>query len=255
MSRELSRACVIGMGEVGRRLAGALAAAGVDVVPVTRTSGWEEALAGGSDALLVCVREEELAEALARLGGVAPGRLVLVQNGWLRELLAALSGVTRGLLWFTSKGDFHRVLRPSVFSGPLATELASALERGGIAAVATDPPAFAAAEAEKMAFNCVVGLPLAVHRLSLAEYLAREEGEARAVFAEALTVVARALAVEPPAQAWERFVRACEPIGWMRATTARALEYRNGAVVRLARELGEGAPANRRLLAAAGVPA
>ena len=240
------------MGEVGRRLTTAIAAAGADVVPVTRAAGWREALADGTTPLLVCVREEDLPDVLARLAGVAAERLVFVQNGWVSPLLAALSGVTRGLLWFTSKGDFHRVLRPSVISGPLAERLAAALTRGGIAAVAVDGSAFAAAEAEKMGFNCVVGLPLVVHRLSLAEYLTREEGEARAVFSEALAAVAGALAVEPPARAWEEFVRACGPIGWLRPSAAKALEFRNGAVVRLARELGGQAPVNLRLLEAAG---
>jgi ketopantoate reductase len=139
-----------------------------------------------------------------------------------------------------------------VLWGPHAAALAAALERGGIAAVAADATAFAAAEAEKMGFNCVVGLPLAVHRGSLGEYLEREEGEARTVFEEALVVVSRALSVAPRPRAWEEFVRACEPIGWVRAATAKALEYRNGAIVRLARELGTSAPANQRLLEAAG---
>ncbi len=51
---------------------------------------------------------------------------------------------------------------------------------------------FAAAEAEKMAFNCVVGLPLAVHGVSLGEYLTQHAPEAEAVFGEAATVTARA---------------------------------------------------------------
>ncbi len=251
MSGTVSRAHVVGMGEVGRRLAAALTSAGWRVLPVTRVSGWEEALAERDAPLLVCVREEHLADVLVRLGGVAPERLVFVQNGWVRPLLAGFSRCTRGLIWFTSKGDFFRVLRASVLSGPLATALAQALAHGGVAAVAADAGAFAAAEAEKMGFNCVVGLPLAVHRVSLAEYLEREEEEARAVFAEALGVVSRALSVEPLPRAWERFVHDCEPIGWLRTANAKALEYRNGAVVRLARELGEDAPANRLLFEAA----
>ncbi len=252
MSQQVSCACVVGMGEVGRRLATALASAGVKVLPVTRVSGWDEALADNDAPMLMCVREEALPELLARVGGVAPERLVFVQNGWVRPLLAGLSGCTRGLIWFTSKGEFFRVLRASVLSGPQATRLASALGRGGVPAVAVGGVAFASAEAEKMGFNCVVGLPLAVHRVSLSEYLARFEDEAHVVFGEALQFTARALGANLPAHAWEEFVRVCEPIGWVRTATAKALAYRNGAVIRLARELGGSAPVNQRLLEAVG---
>jgi len=248
----VTRAFVIGMGEVGRRLASALAAAGVRTVPVTRASGWEEALAEREAPLLVCVREEGLAEVISRIRGIAPERLVFVQNGWVRPLLGEGPGCTRGLVWFTSKGEFFRVLRPSVFCGPLAGELAGALQRGGVAAVALDEGAFALAEAEKMGFNCVVGLPLAVHGLALAEYLERHHEEAQAVFGEAASVTARALGADASPEWWTTFLEVVEPLGWVKAGTAKALEFRNGAVVRLAREMGLRAPANERLLAAAG---
>jgi len=248
----VTRAFVIGMGEIGRRLSSALAAAGVEAVPVTRTSGWEEALADREAPLLVCVREEALAEMVARVQGAAPERLVFVQNGWVRPLLRGLPGCTRGLLWFTSKGEFFRVLRPSAFCGPLAGFLAAALVRGGVAAVALDDRAFAGAEAEKMGFNCVVGLPLAVHGVALSEYLEKHRDEAQAVFGEAVGVAARSLGANASPEWWTAFLSAVEPLGWVKAGTAKALEFRNGAVVRLARELGLRAPANERLLAAAG---
>jgi len=246
------RAFVIGMGEVGRRLAGALAASGVDVVPVTRAAGWDGALAAGGEPRLVCVGEGQLAEVAARLRGVPPARLAFVQNGWVRDELAGLPGHTRGLVWFTSKGEFFRVLRPSPFAGPLAGELAAALASGGIPAEALDDRAFRAAEAEKMGFNCVVGLPLAVHGVTLAEYLERHRDEARAVFDEAVEVTARALGVAPAAAWWDEFVRTVEPLAWVRSGAPKALAHRNGAVARLARELGTAVPANARLLAAAG---
>jgi ketopantoate reductase len=252
MSRPLSRAYVVGMGEVGRRLAAAMSAAGVEVLPVTRSAGWEEAIADGAAMIIIAVREEALAEVVERITAVPPERLVFVQNGWVRPLLARTPGCTRGLIWFTSKGDFFRVLRPSVLAGPWAVPVAAALAPGGITAVAADDGAFAAAEAEKMGFNCVVGLPLAVHGLPLARYLEGREGEARAVFSEALQVTARALGVRPPAAAWREFVGVSEPIGWLQPSSAKALDYRNGAVVRLARQFGMNAPVNARLLDAAG---
>ena len=248
----MQRAFVIGMGEVGRRLAGALAAAGVDVLPVTRESGWDEALGSSGAARLVCVGETQLAALVPRLRGVPPAALAFVQNGWIRPELEDLPGHTRGLVWFTSKGDFFRVLRPSPFCGPLAADLAAALTAGGIAAEALDDAAFRAAEAEKMGFNCVVGLPLAVHRVTLGEYLEIRGDEARAVFAEAVAVTAHALGVAAKVRWWEAFVRSVEPLAWVRSSAPKALGHRNGAVARLARELGAAAPENERLLAAAG---
>lgn len=248
----LARVHVVGMGEVGRRLASALAAAGVEVAPVTREQGWEGLDADRDGAVLVCVREEALPALVPRLAVVAPERLAVVANGWIRPLLAGFPGCTRGLIWFTAKSGFFRELRPSVFSGPLARPLAAALERGGIAAVAADEPAFLGAEAEKMGFNCVVGLPLAAHGVSLAEYLATRREEAEAVFGEAAGVTARTLGVPASAAWWPAFLRSAEPIGWVKASGAKALEYRNAAVVRLARGLGARAPVNERLLAAIG---
>jgi hypothetical protein len=252
MSTDAARVFVVGMGEVGRRLGGALGAGGVETVPVTRASGWEEALADPSALLVVCVREEVLSEVLMRLHCVSPHRLVFVQNGWIRPLLAELPGCTRGLGWFTSKGDFFKVLRPSILFGPQAGLLAKALGDGGIPSTAVGEGAFAAAEAEKMGFNCVVGLPLAAHQVSLSEYLDRHRAEAEAVFTEAVTVTGRAVGKQPSASWWDAFLRAAEPLGWVRASTAKALEYRNGAVVRLAHELDLAAPVNHRLLETVG---
>jgi hypothetical protein len=243
---------IVGMGEVGRRLSEALAAAGVETRAVTRASGWDEALDASDGVLAVCVREEALPEVLERLHDVNPRRLVFVQNGWIRPLLAGFSGCTRGLVWFTSKGEFFTALRLSVFCGPVAVFLAEALARGGIPSGAVGEAAFAAAEAEKMGFNCVVGLPLAVHAVSLSEYLAEHREEAEAVFTEAVRATAAALGTGPPPGAWEAFMESAVPIGWVRAATAKALAYRNGAVVRLARDCGLRAPVNEGLLAAVG---
>jgi len=252
MTRGDLRVHVIGMGETGRRLAAALATAGVETVPVTRERGWEEALADPRGVRLLCVREEALAAALARLAGTPPERVVLVQNGWVRPVLGAFATSTRGLLWFTSKGEFFRVLRPSPFAGPAAERLAAALTAGGITAEAVGAGEFAAREADKMGFNCLVGLPLAVHRLSLAEYLAQRPEEARALFEESVGAAAATLGVAVSPAWWPAFLAAAEPLGFVRSTAAKALEFRNGAVLRLARAAGLTAPVTERLLAAAG---
>lgn len=251
MTDDLMRTFVIGMGEVGRRLAGALERAGVEVHPVTRVDGWAEAAQSSDGLRLLCMREQDLAAALERLRGVDPRLLVALQNGWVRPLLGGFPGCGRGLIWFMSKGDHYHPLRPSPFAGPHAEELVRALRTGGLEAVAVDDRELAVAEADKMGFNCVVGLPLAVHGVTLGDYLDHHSEEARAVFSEAVEICAAALGVDPPAGAFDAFVRSVEPLRFVAAATAKALDLRNGAVVRLAGELGLEAPVNRSLLARA----
>lgn len=236
------------MGEVGRRLAGGLRASGTEVVEVTRGSFASHATADPGALRLLCVREDDLPATLVALRHLDPDRLVVVQNGWVRPLLPHHDRVTRGLIWFTSKGDFFRVLRPSPFSGPGAKAVATALDRGGVPSTPVDQTTFARLEADKMGFNCVVGLPLAVHGVTLADYLEGLREEAEALFAESVTVCARALGVRPDPRWWPEFLRSVEPLGWVRSSLAKALDFRNGAVVRLAGELGLEAPVNARLL-------
>jgi hypothetical protein len=238
------------MGEVGRRLADGLRSAETEVVEVTRGTFATHAATDPGALRLICVREEDLPAVLIALRDIGPDRLVLVQNGWVRPLLRRPDQVTRGLVWFTSKGEFFRVLRPSPFSGPYAAALAAALDRGGVPSTAVDSATFAGLEADKMGFNCVVGLPLAVHGLSLSDYLERHRGEAEELFEESVTVCARALGAEADPRWWPDFLGTVEPLGWVRTSRARALDFRNGAVVRLASELGLEAPVNSRLLEA-----
>jgi len=250
--RELSvaaeRAWIIGMGEVGRRIADALADDGLEVVPVTRATSLEPAAGDQQGLRVVCVREDDLPGVLEALDGVPAREFVTVQNGWVRDLVPP--GSTRALIWFTSKGDFFRPLRPTPVTGPAAHRIATALSRSDIPARAVDPSEFDPLDADKMGFNCVVGLPLAVHGVSLGEYLEHHSHEAEQVFSEALNICCRALHCSPPDNAWRNFQSSVEPLGWVRTGTAKALRWRNGAVVRLADELGLDAPHNRRLLAA-----
>jgi len=242
------RVHVIGMGEVGRRLAGALHRAGIAVLPVTRTQGWNEAREDRHGMCLVCVREDALAEVLDALSDVPSERLVLVQNGWIRPLLHDLPNATRGLIWFTSKGDFFQILRPNVFSGPAADDLCLALAAGGLPSEAVEARNFDRLDADKMGFNCLVGLPLAVHGLSLKDYLDAFPQEARAAFDEAVGVCSAAVDAEIDTGAWDAFRESAMYLGWVRVSEAKALDFRNRAVVALAAELGRPAPVNTALL-------
>jgi ketopantoate reductase len=244
----IPRVHVIGMGEVGRRLAGALHRAGLAALPVTRTQGWDEAREDRRGICLVCVREGALAEVLDALSDVPSERLALVQNGWIRPLLHDLPSATRGLIWFTSKGEFFQILRPNFFTGPAADDLSLALAAGGLPSEAVETGVYDRLDADKMGFNCLIGLPLAVHGLSLEEYLQSQPEEARAVFDEAVGVCSAAVGTEIDPGGWEAFLATAKHLGWVRVSEAKALDFRNRAVVALAAELGSPAPVNSRLL-------
>ena len=244
----IPRVHVIGMGEVGRRLAGALHRAGVAALPVTRTQGWDEAREDRDGICLVCVREEALADVLDTLHGVPSERLVLVQNGWIRPLLHDLPEASRGLIWFTSKGEYFQILRPNIFSGPAADDLSLALAAGGLPSESVEAGVYDRLDADKMGFNCLVGLPLAVHGLSLAAYLDSYSQEARAVFDEAVGACSAATGAVIDPAGWEAFLESAKHLGWVRVSEAKALDFRNRAVVALAAELGREAPTNSVLL-------
>jgi ketopantoate reductase len=201
----------------------------------------------------VCVREEDLAAALAPLQDVPRERLALVQNGFLEPVHGALGAVTRGLVWFTSKGPFFRDLAPTLVHGPRAAFLADALSRGGLDVRAlADGTAFRVEMIVKGLWNAVVGLPLAVHGADLATYLAAREDEWRALLDEGARAASAWYGVHVSGDDAARRLRATTAeLGWVRGGT-KALPWRNGALARLGRACGIATPVNDALLRAAG---
>ncbi len=245
---------VIGLGEVGRRFSAALESAGVAVTPVTRTDGWERATDATDPApRLVCVREEDLGEVLARLPASTRPRTVLIQNGFLEVVHGDLGPVTRGVIYFTAKGEFFKTLAPSPFHGPLAEPIAGAIERGGIAARALpEQRTFLAAMISKGVWNCVVGLPLHVHQIDLATYLTQHRDELMALADECARAAAAEYGVAIDVTAGiEQLVATTRELGWLRGG-AKALPWRNGAVAEMGRKHGIATPVTDRLLAAVG---
>jgi len=251
MERE---AFIVGMGEVGRRLAGALGRADWRVRPVRRDEGWDEAqLADEPGLRIVAVREEALVAVLERLAAIPREKLVLVQNGFLEPVHGDLGSVTRGLIYFTSKGDFFLSLCPSPFYGPAARPLAAALSDGGLETEPIDGSgAFLRAMVVKGFWNCVVGLPLAVHRIDLATYLADRGLEVEALAQEtALAAGAQYEVTLDPEDAMRKLHETTGGLGHVRGG-AKALAWRNGAVAWFGRRHGLPTPVTDRLLRAAG---
>ena len=251
----MERLLLVGRGNVGTRLAAALEAAGVRVETVTRTAGWERVLDPADPApRLLAMREDDLPAALERFPPELRPRLVLDQNGFLEPILGPLSEVTRGLIWFTARGEFFAELRPSILHGALAAPLASALARGGLAfETATSHRAFVREMIIKGAWNGVVGLPLAVHGLDLGSYLDTHEPEWRALVRETTAAAGAWYGVPVDAgMACRRLLETTMPIRHVTTSSARALRWRNGAVVAMGRAAGVPTPVNERLLRAVG---
>ncbi len=250
----VGRAFVVGTGEVGRRLATALAVAGWATIPVTRERGWEAALREDDPApRIVAVREEDLGAVLERLTGPLRSRAVLVQSGFLEAVHGPLGPVTRGLLWLTAKEAFFSVLCKSQFHGPLAGAIAGTLGTGGIpCSVLEGRDDFLRAMIVKGAWNAVVGLPLAVHRMSLAAYLESQRDEMEALIDECARAAGAEYGVEASAAVAERkLLETTTRLGWVKGGT-RALAWRNGAIARFGRRHAIPTPVNDRLLRAAG---
>jgi len=250
----VEQAFVIGRGEVGGRLGQALRSAGVRVIEVTRTAGWDLALDGHDvSPRIVAVREEDLQAVLDRFSPALRDRLVLVQNGFLEAVHGDLGGVTRGLVYFTSKGDFFEILCPSPFHGPLARPMTEAVARGGIPCeIPADRDAALRAMIVKGVWNAVVGLPLAVHGVDLGTYQSTKSGELDALAAESVAAAGMEYGVEVSGADTVRKIRdTTGKLGWVRGG-AKALAWRNGAIARFGRRHGVPTPVNDRLLRAVG---
>lgn len=198
--------------------------------------------------IVVAVREEDLATVVDELRPVAR-RTVFVQNGYIEPVIEPLGEVTRGLLWFTAKGDFFHVLAPSPFFGPLAEPIVAMLARASIdARVVEDPVEFARERAFKLAWSCVVGLPVALRATTLAAYLHQERVEAAALVDEVCSVLSAAWGVHVDASdAYARLLETTGELGWMTGST-KGLSMRNGAIAQIGRAHRVATPVNDRLL-------
>jgi ketopantoate reductase len=248
---------VVGAGRIGGALHERARQRGVAGVLVTRTSGWDELATEPGRPILVCTRNDDLADVVAR---VPPGRrsdLVFVQNGMLRPWLAehGLAGATRGILFVAvpSRGAPIEVGGASPFCGPHAEAVVRWLGALDVAARVVDPDAFAAVELEKLVWNCVFGLLSQALDEPVGAICDRHAWSLKEVVEELLSVGEPALGVQVDHD--ELLARLCDYsrsiAGWRGAV--REWRWRNGWFVDEAARRGVTLPAHDRWLARAGV--
>lgn len=243
------RIVIVGLGEIGRRLAAAAGQLGDDVTRVARADGGGALPGDVGTALVVCVRETDLSSVLARVPPERAGDLVVVQNGFIDDVLAPFGAHTRAVLWFTAKGTFFADLLPSPVRGPRAA-LASELIRaaGATAETIEDPAVFKRMALEKAIWCCVAGAPLAVWDCDLATAMHTRIGDVEAIVDEACRVVTRACGADLSSQrVLATLMDTCGRVGWMRGSTS-ALAWRNGQVVRWGTRYGLATPANQAIV-------
>lgn len=251
-------AFIIGAGEVGKRMAGALTHSGWKCRLVTRNDeeGWRAAVDPEDEISLriLAMREDDLPPAIKKFDNF-PHRnlLVLIQNGFLETILPSelLSTGTRGLIYFTSKGSFYSVLTASLFHGQFATLIAEGLMKGGIAAEAVESrDRFMEHMIIKAIWNGIVGLPLHVHKITLGEYIEQQKDELTQLIHECvLACNAEFNVTVNEHEMYETFISTTKNLLWMkRAGPAYGLATRNQAIERFGQKHNIPTPVTTRLL-------
>lgn len=152
---------VVGAGRIGGMVVDLARRQGVEVAVAGRQG--PVATTGGRGPVLVCTRNDALADVVARTPGDRRDDLVFVQNGVLAPWLRArgLAGATIGVLYVAvdRPGAPPVPGAPSVFMGPQARAVAALLAAGGVPArEAAHPLDLRREVGTKLAWICVLGV-------------------------------------------------------------------------------------------------
>lgn len=249
------RVLLVGPGQLGRVLAGGLAALGVSIDPVLR--GEPIAPTEAHQLVLVAVGERDLDEALQRIPASHRGRVALLQNELLPPDWRAHGIVDPTVLvvWFEKKrGRAIREVRTTEIAGPHAPLFARALDAMDVHAEVLADDALEAALVVKNLY--IVGANTLGLALEGAEggsttgaLVARHRAETRRVLRELLAIERARLSGptrEPPALDEERLLaRTIEAFlaDPDHGTLGRTARERLTRALERARRLGVEAPA------------
>lgn len=196
---------VIGAGRIGTALAARHDDQGRQrFVLVDRKRGWEQIDPGDGGAIMgaimLAVRNDDLAAVIDRVPKSRHADLVFVQNGMLRPWLEdrGLAGATRGLLYMAvpSVGAAIEPGGESPFWGPQAQTIVDAFTAVGLPARVVDAQTFAAVELEKLIWNCAFGLFCQALDCDVGTVVEQHRPRLRLLVAELLAVGGPALGVE-----------------------------------------------------------
>lgn len=189
-----SLATVIGAGEIGRWVAGAMLYQGVTVQPVLRHQSIAERLAGHSPGspILIAVPEASLGAVLDATPTSAAADVLLVQNGTFPSDLPPAFAASAGwcVVWtLRRRGEAPVTGQPTAISGRHAEWLSQAMrDIGEPARVLADPSAVRRELACKFAFILSINGVGLTHDGSLGDALAARGDELREALHECLAV-------------------------------------------------------------------
>ena len=243
---------LIGEGRIGTALYAAGNARGVPTALVSRDSGWQALDGPQGDPVVLCVRNDDLDEVLARIPDHRREDLVLVQNGAIRDYLShkGLSRATRGLLYFAVT-ERHGAIQPgrtSWFTGPHAAEMAATLTQLGATSQAIGWPRFTGFEFEKMLWLVLMGPLCEAHDSDVGTIADAHADQVVALCRELAPVARASMAVELPAE-WlaEQICDYSRSIPDYRASV-KEWAWRNGWMVRTAYAFAVPTPLHHALL-------
>jgi ketopantoate reductase len=244
---------LIGAGRIGGALHRRAVERGVAGALVRRGEGWEALDAAAGRPIVVCTRNDDLDEVLAKVPERRRADLVFVQNGALRPYLArvGLRDATRGLLFVAVPTRDHDVDPggESPFCGPHAAAVVDWMRALDVPARAVDGAAFAEVELEKLLWNACFGLLGSVWETPVGAVVARHHDELAMLVDEYLAVGARALGVTvDPVRMLERLEAYSLSIPTFPAR-AREWPWRNGWFEAEAAAQGVALPVHEALVA------
>lgn len=244
---------IIGAGRVGTALARASEAAGLPCLLVSRDQHWEAIDPSAMMPIVLCVRNDDLADVLPRIPAARRRDLVFIQNGALTEWLAdnGASDSTRGLLYFAvaKRGDPISPGEPlSPFTGRHAMTMATWMGALGVPSRDVVWPHFVVEEGVKLGWLLTHGVLCELYNVDVGTIAASRRSELTALSREVLAVWRAARGVELSTRPFvDRLCEYSASIPTYRASV-KEWKWRNGWMVRAARRYRVSAPLHEELL-------
>ena len=180
---------IIGAGRVGTALA--------SFTKRSRLVRRGESLPTAAGPIIVCTRNDSLAEVLSLVPLNRREDLIFVQNGMIHSWLQdhSLSSCTQALLYFavSKRGEAPVDGGGSVVCGPRANEFAALLRAGNIQCSVVQPNELLALSVEKLLWNCTFGVLCQYHDKPVGDICRDNEAQTRALIDELKGVAERAL--------------------------------------------------------------